>query len=316
MPKYTFLLPAYKSAFLREALVSIQKQTYTDFCCIVSDDCSPEDLKSIFDEKVGGDHRFYYRRNDENVGGKNLIAHWNFLVNLCQTEFLIMASDDDLYEERFLEQIEALTTIYPHVNLYRARARRIYKNGELLLEDYLWPEFETSIRFTYDMYSTYYLHCIANYVFRTASMQARGGFESFPLAWFSDDATVLRESDKGVANTSDILFSFRYSCLNISDKIGESKEFSWQKFQACVLFDEWAGTWLKHFAENLKQENHAYWKVSTWGVRGKIEEQANASVPNLTLKEFVIAYKWYVRRGYADGIIKKLQLVRHWFHGK
>ena len=171
-------------------------------------------------------------------------------------------------------------------------------------------------RFTYDMYSTYYLHCIANYVFRTSSMQARGGFVSFPLAWFSDDATVLRESDKGVANAKDILFSFRYSCLNISDKIGESKEFSWQKFQACVQFDEWAMAWLKHFADNLKQENHAYWKVSTWGMRAKIEEQANASVPNLTLKEFVVAYKWFVHRGYADGVIKKLQLIRHWFHGK
>ena len=135
MSKYTFLLPAFKSAFLGEALVSIKKQTYTDFCCIVSDDCSPEDLKSIFEETVGDDRRFRYRRNEENVGGKNLIAHWNLLVNMCQTEFLIMASDDDLYDDNFLEEIDALAINYPHVNLYRARARRIYRDGELLLED-------------------------------------------------------------------------------------------------------------------------------------------------------------------------------------
>ncbi len=296
--------------------MSIQNQTYKNFCCIVSDDCSPEDLKSIFEKTVGNDNRFTFRRNEINMGGKDLVAHWNLLVNMCRSEFLIMASDDDMYDAQFLDQIDTLTTTYPQVNLYRARGRRIYKGGTLLIEDYLWPEYESSLRFTFDMYSTYYLHCIANYVFKTSSMQSRGGFISFPLAWFSDDATVLRESDKGVANTPDILFSFRYSCLNISDKIGESKECSWQKFQACVQFDEWAVAWLKHFADNLKQENHAYWKVSTWGMRGKIEEQVNVCIPNLTLKEFFYVYKWLVRRGYVEGLIKKVQLVRHWFHGK
>ena len=316
MPKYTFLLPAYKAAFLDKALISIRNQTYSDFCCLVSDDCSPENLKSIFDDTVGNDPRFVFRRNSENLGGKDLVAHWNLLVNMCQTEYFVLASDDDLYDNQFLEQIDALNEIYPQVNLYRARGRRIYKDEKLLLEDYLWPEYESSLRFTFDMYSTYYLHCIANYVFRTSSMQSRGGFISFPLAWFSDDATVLRESDKGVVNTRDILFSFRYSCLNISDKIGESKECSWQKFLACVKFDEWMVAHLKRFENNLKQGEHAYWKVSTWGVRGKIEEQVNVCIPNLTKTEFVYAYKWLVRRGYVEGLIKKIQLVRHWFHGK
>lgn len=45
--KYTFLLPAYKGRFFDEMLRSIQGQTYTDFKVIISDDCSPEDLRSI-----------------------------------------------------------------------------------------------------------------------------------------------------------------------------------------------------------------------------------------------------------------------------
>lgn len=47
--KYTFLLPAYKTAFLEEALSSIQSQTYKDFTVIVSDDCSPQPVKEVFD---------------------------------------------------------------------------------------------------------------------------------------------------------------------------------------------------------------------------------------------------------------------------
>ena len=45
--KYTFLLPAFKGRFLDEMLRSIQGQTYRDFKVIISDDCSPEDLRSI-----------------------------------------------------------------------------------------------------------------------------------------------------------------------------------------------------------------------------------------------------------------------------
>ena len=46
--RYTFLVPSYKASFLEEALESIKNQTYTDFKVLVSDDCSPENLKPIY----------------------------------------------------------------------------------------------------------------------------------------------------------------------------------------------------------------------------------------------------------------------------
>ena len=54
MAKYTFLLPAYKREYFRKALESIKNQNFKDFKCIVSDDCSPEELYSVFAEVVGG----------------------------------------------------------------------------------------------------------------------------------------------------------------------------------------------------------------------------------------------------------------------
>ena len=56
--KYTFLLPAYKGVYLADMLTSIKNQTYKDFICIVSDDCSPDNIKDIFDNVVGYDKRF------------------------------------------------------------------------------------------------------------------------------------------------------------------------------------------------------------------------------------------------------------------
>ena len=55
MVKYTFLLPAYKPDFFEEALRRIKDQTYSDFTVLVSDDCSPHDLKSIYNKVCGDD---------------------------------------------------------------------------------------------------------------------------------------------------------------------------------------------------------------------------------------------------------------------
>ena len=120
--KYTFLLPAYKGKYLEEALRSILSQTYSDFKVIVSDDCSPENLQDIV-EKFQDDNRVVYRRNQENIGGKSLVAHWNLLLDLCDTEYCILASDDDVYSPEFLSEIDALTIQYASVDLFHARVQ-------------------------------------------------------------------------------------------------------------------------------------------------------------------------------------------------
>ena len=144
--KYTFLVPSYKASFLEEALVSIKNQTYKDFKVLVSDDCSPENLKPIYDKVCGGDPRFSYRRNKENMGGKSLVSHWNLLVDMCDTEYLIMASDDDVYEPKFLEEINDLAIKYPQVDLFRAKAVRKENNKPVLLDGNI-PEYQDQAEF-------------------------------------------------------------------------------------------------------------------------------------------------------------------------
>ena len=214
--KYTFLLPAYKIEFFKEALLSIKKQSLNDFKVLVSDDCSPEDLRSVFDMVVGDDERFTYRRNNVNMGGKSLVSHWNFLVDMCDTEFLIMASDDDFYEPTFLEEIDSLVEKYPSVNLFRGRVRQIDRYGELLNFDPLCVEYETQIDFLYSTFCQKKIMCIANYVIRTDTLKKINGFVEFPLAWNSDDATIMLLSKNGGCNTSRIVLSFRSSGMNIS----------------------------------------------------------------------------------------------------
>lgn len=235
MSKYTFLLPAFKAQFMREALRSILAQTYTDFCVIVSDDCSPEDLKSIVDE-FAADPRVTYRRNERNMGSQSLVSHWNLLVDMCQTEWLIMASDDDIYDPRFLEEVDALQCKYPQVDILRSRVRLIDYDGDTIQEERLFEELLSQQDFVLDNYSDGHIQCVANFTFRTQALKTMNGFVDYPYAWASDDMTMQLMAKNSIAFTHNILFSFRMSGLNISTAKC-NPVIDRKKLEAMIMYD-------------------------------------------------------------------------------
>lgn len=105
------------------------------------------------------------------MGRNNLVSHWNLLVDLCNTEYLIMGSDDDVYDVHFLEEIEKLTSKYPQVNLFHARAKCINDKGITFKKDALYYEYVSQIDYLEQL--DYYLHieCMANYVFKTSELK-------------------------------------------------------------------------------------------------------------------------------------------------
>lgn len=234
---YTFLLPAFKRTFLVEALCSIKNQDFKDFKCIVSDDCSPENLKSVFDKTIGEDSRFVYRRNEENMGRKSLVSHWNLLVDLCDTEYLIMASDDDVYESEFLQEIDVFVKKYPKIDVFRAKAKRI-EDAFVLEEDGDIPELLGLEDFLIYFGKKPMVHCLANYVFKTTALNGVGGFPDFPKAGYSDAAVAMALAKNGIVTTKDVLFSFRMSKENLSSTNGYNK-YSEEGIKGCVMFADW-----------------------------------------------------------------------------
>ena len=250
--KYTFLLPAYKPDFLDLALRSIKSQTLKDFKVLVSDDCSPHDLKSIYNKVCGDDERFSYRRNEVNMGSKSLVSHWNLLVDMCATEYFILASDDDVYESTFLEEVNKLASKYPEIDLIRARVKAINEKEEMIEKDAIYEEYVDGLDFLKQKHFNNALRCIANYVFRTSELKKYGGFVEFPLAWYSDDATVMMMAKNGAANSHDMLFNFRSSSSSISSR-KLSKPDAYKKALATLLFDKW-------FQEHIAQRMESYQK--------------------------------------------------------
>lgn len=305
--KYTFLLPAFKAQYLENALESILAQTYTDFNVIVSDDCSPEDLHSIM-VKYGEDSRVTFRRNERNMGHESLVAHWNLLLNLCDAEFCILASDDDVYAPNFLEEIDALTNKYPHVDLFHARAHCIDADGCIFKEDALYKEFVGQVEYFEQLDYYNHIECVANYVYRTTALKGIGGFVDFPLAWSSDTATCNLMAKNGVVNTANILFGFRMSGINISSQTNENKEISRLKFKACCLYDDFMR---KLLSEIIPDDNvldkHRYGQVCR-NHRDRMAGLLAWQSVNLSFGDFIAYLRTYRKLGYINSlfvIIKK-----------
>jgi glycosyltransferase involved in cell wall biosynthesis len=227
-------LPAYKAKYFKEAIQSILQQTYSHFELVIVNDASPENL----DEIIAGfsDTRIRYYRNETNIGGKNLVQNWNLCLSYAQGDFVILASDDDIYEKDFLTEINRLILRYPDMDVHKARTRKIDEQGRILEMD---PHFSTCSSLIDFMYNRRkgMISCVPNYVFRTSVLKEKGGFVDFPAAWHSDAATVDAMAQKGIAVTDQILFSFRSSKINISNQ--KSLQTVYDKLQATVLYDEW-----------------------------------------------------------------------------
>lgn len=311
MVKYTFLLPAFKGRFLDEMLHSIQRQTYTDFKVVISDDCSPEDLRSICEPYLS-DPRFTYRRNAENMGSKNLVAHWNLLVDMCETDYLVLASDDDVYELQFLAEMDALVHKYPDVDMFRARVKMIDGNGEILRKDILLEEYHTQIEFLYYFFHLGIQKCVAHYVFRTSALKAKGGFYNLPLAWGSDDATAVMLSENGVCHTPSLCFSFRNSGINISTTGGQKVLL--EKTREIYTFIRFLDSYFPKLRKNLhtKREQIMYNAIEESVYSGFYVKNLFWGAEFAPFKEMMIYYRFLSEKGQFKGMLDKIHYLWTW----
>ncbi len=113
-PYISFCIATYKRGpVLKATLESIQKQTFTDFEVIITDNDAEQDSR-VFVESLN-DSRFRYYPNGENLGMK---PSFNRGLHLAKGEYVVMMADDDPVYPDMLETLLELKENYPGYGMY------------------------------------------------------------------------------------------------------------------------------------------------------------------------------------------------------
>lgn len=213
-PRISFILPAWKGLFLKEAIQSIVGQTSPDWELVIVDDCSPDPLGEI--AASFPDSRIRYVRNEQNLGGKDLVRQWNHSISFATGDYIVLAADDDFYRPAFCEEIIRLAQKYPQADLIHSSVEQVDEYGQHLWDDSILPEYTSKYEYLNWWLTGRSFTCIGNFAFKRSALLEMGGFMDFPCAFGSDIATPISLSRNGVANTQEMLFCFRQSEQHLS----------------------------------------------------------------------------------------------------
>ncbi len=285
MAHVSFILPAYKGRFLKESIESILNQTYRDFELVVVDDCSPEDLRGIVDSFR--DERLSYRRNEENIGGKDLVAAWDRAMEYAKGEWCVLASDDDTYHPEYLAEMVALSGKYPEVDLVHCRNCEMDANGKLTLIGGPRAEFETGLQMVYSSSALRIHQRMADLFWRKSRYDELGGFPRYPRANYSDNmAAIMFAWKHGAACSGRILFNFRNSGENLSAH-GAGRE---EKIASGLMFTADIAKLLAG-AKPADGDDEKILELCLEGVRKQAERFIGIELRDMPIRDFARVYR-------------------------
>jgi glycosyltransferase involved in cell wall biosynthesis len=112
----TVSIPTYnRCAFLKQAIESVLKQTYTDFTLLIVDNGSTDGTDRLVSTYMRYDSRVNYKRFERNHGPANNFYYSLFLPS---TEFVTLLPDDDLLERDHLSRAMTHLRRFPRAALY------------------------------------------------------------------------------------------------------------------------------------------------------------------------------------------------------
>lgn len=228
----SILVPAWKHDYFYEALTSIAKQTDLRFSVIIFDDAGPGEIRKIAEQFP----QFAYIRFENNLGGSDLVGHWNRCLKHVRTEWVWIFSDDDVMSSNCVSEFYQGLNAAPDAVIFQFTVKQVDSNLYPLKESRpLWCE--SAEDFILARMSSEKISCVPDHIFNWKVLNEKvGGFVSFPLAWNADDATwALLAKESGTFGLANGEVLWRQSQNNIST----SRAHSSQKFEADLQYLEW-----------------------------------------------------------------------------
>jgi len=170
-------VPVYNGEeFLKEALLSIQNQTYKNWECNIVNNCSTDRTREIAEEFVQKDNRFKLHNYTEYMP---VVQNWNRIANHISedAEYFKVVQADDLIDQDYLKEMIKVMVQYPTIGMtssYRIDGKKImcdgldilegnfYKGKDLLLR-HLKEEVDISGSITTLLFSAKYLRQIPDF---------------------------------------------------------------------------------------------------------------------------------------------------------
>jgi glycosyltransferase involved in cell wall biosynthesis len=129
-PRVSIGLPVFNGeAYLREAIDSILRQTFTDFELIISDNASVDKTSEICQSYAKQDERIHYFRNDRNLGGA---WNYNHVFALASGQYFKWAAHDDILEPTLLERCVDILDGNREAVLCYSKTRIINERGDVI----------------------------------------------------------------------------------------------------------------------------------------------------------------------------------------
>ncbi|WBG63087.1 glycosyltransferase [Pseudomonas citronellolis] len=129
-PLVSVVMPAYKAAYLKEALQSLQDQTYRPLELVICDDCRTDEVRAVVDEYRGIlDFPVHYSYNETRLHESKNLAK---CVSLASGEYLKFLYDDDVLHPECVERMVDAMRERPGIELVSSRRRRIDDQGRQL----------------------------------------------------------------------------------------------------------------------------------------------------------------------------------------
>jgi glycosyltransferase involved in cell wall biosynthesis len=102
-PKVTIIMATYNRAhFIEETLLSIQKQTFSKWECLIIDDGGSDNTIEVIDQILIQDKRFQVLKRPD-IYVKGLSGCRNYGLDLAKGEYIIFFDDDDIVHPQNLE---------------------------------------------------------------------------------------------------------------------------------------------------------------------------------------------------------------------
>lgn len=300
MPKVSVVIPAYNVApWIVETIRSVERQTFTDFECLIVDDASTDATCDLLAPWLEKDPRFRLIRKEKNEGQG---AARNDGTAVARGEYIAFLDSDDVWHPEFLSRLLSLIAANEAWLAYSKFA--LFLDGSNIRKPLAWDNLLRTGNIWWDMLMTTEFH-LCSWLGRADIVRAAGPFDATMRAAQDRDfllrllAEVCRQHPEKICGTDEELFFYRQRAgSTIHTKGRRTIELEWG-FMPRYLDDPGVPASVRRrgysflafkmgiISLNIKE----YRKAFSWCIRALCSDPLNINLYWLPLRKVLLRFR-------------------------